>query len=207
MDPNERLAALLRAELEGEALPLLMFWGHTPGHDAHLGPWVLSQWWPSRFVVDGAAYRHAEGFMMAEKARLFGDAAALERILAAKEPALAKQLGRTVRGFDVARWGKERYEIVVRANVAKFSQSPELGDYLQSTAPRVLVETSPRDRIWGIGLAAESAAALRPSRWRGRNLLGFALTEVRERLAGTPEAVVGGDGGAASRTRRPQRPR
>jgi hypothetical protein len=103
-------------------------------------------------------------------------------ILAAEHPAEAKKLGRLVRGFDDAVWEAERYAIVVRGNLAKFGQHEELRRYLLSTAPRILVEASPRDRVWGIGLGGHNEKAQRPSEWRGRNLLGFALTTVRERL-------------------------
>jgi hypothetical protein len=121
--------------------------------------------------------------MMAEKARLFGDASALGKILAAGSPAEAKNLGRLVRGFDDAVWNAARFEVVVRAGVAKFGHEAGMRDYLLGTANRVLVEASPRDVIWGIGLSAGNERAADPRRWRGRNLLGFALMEARERLA------------------------
>lgn len=176
---------LLTAEADNRLPGLLLFWGHTPRGSSPVGPWVLSQWWPSEFVVDEVVYRHSEGFMMAAKARLFGDDAALERILDAREPSVAKKLGRGVRGFDEDTWVAQRYRLVVEGNLAKFSQSPVVRDYLLATEPQVLVEASPSDRIWGIGRAASDPAAGTPSAWRGENLLGFALTEVRERLSGT----------------------
>ena len=89
---------------------------------------------------------------------------------------------RRVRGFSEDRWAAARYDIVVAGNVAKFSQNDELRRYLLSTGTRVLVEASPLDRVWGIGLAEDDQRARSPSRWRGKNLLGFALMEVRERL-------------------------
>lgn len=182
-DPAKWLARLLERELDGSLPDFLFFWGHTARAD-HAGAWVLSQWWPVNFEVDGTVYRHAEGFMMAEKARLFGDDDALRRILAAEHPAEAKRLGRTVRGFDEATWNASRYEIVLRGNLAKFSQHDALCRYLRSTAPRLLVEASPVDTVWGIGLSGQSEQARRPSEWRGLNLLGFALTTVRQSLDG-----------------------
>jgi len=182
-DPSAWLAQLLDQELEGSLPDFLFFWGHTAGAD-HPGPWVLSQWWPVEFEVDGTVYRHAEGFMMAAKARLFDDEGALRRILAADHPGEAKRLGRTVRGFDEAMWTAARYKIVVSANLAKFGQHDDLRRYLLSTAPRLLVEASPVDMVWGIGIGAASDRARRPSEWRGSNLLGFALTAVRHLLAG-----------------------
>lgn len=161
----------------------LMFWGHRPQRDGSIGPGALSQWWPSPFTVDGVRYAGAEHWMMAGKARLFGDEASLAAILAARSPAEAKKLGRLVRGFDEGRWAAERFELVVAGNTAKFGQEPALRAYLLGTANRVLVEASPRDRVWGIGLAASDGRATDPSRWPGRNLLGFALMEARARLA------------------------
>ncbi len=133
-------------------------------------------------MVDGITYRTAEHWMMAGKARLFDDAVSLEKVLHAPTPAAAKALGRAVRGFSEDRWAAARYELVVAGNVAKFSQNDDLRHYLASTGSRVLVEASPFDRVWGIGLADDDERARTPSRWRGRNLLGFALMDVRERL-------------------------
>ncbi|MDT0341296.1 NADAR family protein [Streptomyces litchfieldiae] len=175
------LAALIAA---GVRPKWLMFWGHRPAPDGAAGPGVLSQWWPSGFVVDGVAYASAEHWMMAAKARLFGDTSRAEAILAARTPAEAKNLGRLVRGFDEERWAAARFEVVVAGNVAKFGQDPALRAYLLGTRQRVLVEASPRDRVWGIGLSAEDERATDPARWPGQNLLGFALMEARARLAG-----------------------
>jgi ribA/ribD-fused uncharacterized protein len=122
--------------------------------------------------------------MMAEKARLFGDADAEAAVIDAANPALAKAAGRTVRDFDDAVWERERFEIVVRGNVHKFAARPEMREYLLRTGSRVLVEASPRDRIWGIGMGAKNENAENPAAWRGLNLLGFALMEARDRLRG-----------------------
>lgn len=178
VDPGQALERLLELEARGQLPPLLFFWGHTARAN-HPGPWVLSQWWPAPFILDGQEYRHAEAFMMAEKARLFGDRETRDRILQAEHPGEVKKLGRIVRGFDGQVWDEHRYDVVVRASMAKFGQDDELGRYLRSTSPDVLVEASPVDRIWGIGLSAKDPEARRPSGWRGLNLLGFALTHVR----------------------------
>ncbi len=158
---------LLRLEMDGRLPEFFHFWGHTPKGTSPVGPWVLSQWWPTRFVVNGTEYLHAEGFMMAAKARLFGDRASLEKILQADNPAVAKQLGRLVNNFEEELWAERRYELVVEGNLAKFSQTPLLAGYLRSTAPKVLVEASPRDLVWGIGLGAINPKAASPSEWRG----------------------------------------
>jgi hypothetical protein len=179
------------AGLANVAVKWLFFWGHTPKEGAAIGSWVLSQWWPCRFTVDGVEYVSAEHWMMAEKARLFGDDEALGAILAANTPAEAKNLGRLVRGFDDAAWGAACFEAVVVGNVHKFGQDDSLRDYLLGTANRVLVEASPRDQVWGIGLGAGNERAADPRRWRGRNLLGFALMEARERLGAGATTGIG----------------
>ncbi|MFC9326610.1 NADAR family protein [Kitasatospora sp. NPDC057015] len=177
---REELTALVAA---GARPKYLLFWGHRPQPNGRIGPGALSQWWPSPFVVDGERYATAEHWMMAGKARMFGDEQMVPRILAARTPAEAKALGRQVRGFDDRRWTAERFELVVAGSVAKFQQDGALLSYLLGTAQRVLVEASPVDRIWGVGLAADHDDVLKPAQWRGLNLLGFALMAARERLS------------------------
>ncbi|MEU4694200.1 NADAR family protein [Actinoplanes sp. NPDC023714] len=164
----------------------LHFWGHQPQRDGGVGPGCLSQWWPARFTADGETFGSAEHYMMWRKARLFGDDASAAKILAARHPAQAKQLGRGVRGFTEDVWQRERFAIVTEASVAKFGADPALREYLLGTRNRVLVEASPLDRVWGIGLAADDPRAQDPNRWRGLNLLGFALMRARETLSSTP---------------------
>lgn len=180
IDSRESLIGEVRA---GARVRYLHFWGHRPRPDGRIGASCLSQWWPSPFTVDGVAYATAEHWMMAAKARLFEDAEAERRILAAGHPSQAKNAGRLVRGFDEAVWERERFRIVVEGGVHKFGAHPELREFLLNTGDRVLVEASPVDRVWGIGLTAADEAAQHPQRWRGPNLLGFALMETRRRLA------------------------
>jgi ribA/ribD-fused uncharacterized protein len=163
----------------GAGAGFLFFWGHTAPPGAAPGPHVLSQWWPAPFVVEGELFTTAEHYMMWRKARLFGDDATAAAVLEDPSPARAKALGRTVDGFDRSHWAAHRMEVVVSGNRAKFGQHPELGAYLANTGRRVLVEASPQDRIWGIGLAAAHPDAADPARWPGQNLLGFALMQVR----------------------------
>ncbi|GEC06443.1 hypothetical protein SSP24_40980 [Streptomyces spinoverrucosus] len=174
--------ALVREVRAGARIKYLHFWGHRPRPDGRIGPSCLSQWWPSPFTVDGVEYATAEHWMMAGKARLFDDAEAERRVLAAGHPAEAKKAGRLVRGFDEAVWERERFRIVAEGSVHKFAAHADLREFLLGTGERVLVEASPVDRVWGIGLAADDEAASDPERWRGPNLLGFALMEARERL-------------------------
>jgi ribA/ribD-fused uncharacterized protein len=181
----DELAAALSA---GDRPKWLHFWGHTPKGDGaarKVGQWVLSQWYPATFRDDaGTVFGSAEHYMMWRKATLFEDAAIAEQVLAARTPAEAKDLGRRVGGFHDETWVGHRWEIVVSGSILKFGQDPVLRDYLLSTRNRVLVEASPRDRIWGIGLGAGSEYAEKPEQWRGLNLLGFALMEARHVLAG-----------------------
>jgi ribA/ribD-fused uncharacterized protein len=182
MTPKERLALLCAAEAAGQPIDVLAFWGHKPDPDGSVGRGCLSQWWPQPFTVDGVLYPSAEHWMMAGKARLFGDADGLAAVLAASSPGAAKAAGRTVRGFDESRWRDVRYDLVVEGNLAKFGQNADLGHYLRTTGQKVLVEASPYDVIWGIGMARTHEDVGRPTRWRGMNLLGFALMDVRDRL-------------------------
>ncbi|MES9536152.1 MULTISPECIES: NADAR family protein [unclassified Actinomadura] len=172
------VAELARLQEQGARLKFLFFWGHqTPGRG------YLSQWWPSPFTLGGVAYATAEHYMMAEKARLFGDEETAAAIVAASHPRDAKELGRRVRDFDEQTWRDNRVTIVTKGSEAKFAQNEELRDYLLGTGDRILVEASPLDRVWGIGLAADDPRAETPAAWRGENLLGFALMTAREALS------------------------
>jgi ribA/ribD-fused uncharacterized protein len=180
---DARSADQLRSLIRGGARPrYLLFWGHQPPPAGGVGKGCLSQWWPAAFTVDGHSYPSAEYFMMAGKASLFGDAETAARIRQAPHPGAAKALGRQVRGFDEQRWAEHRVDLVVTGNLAKFSQHAGLREFLLGTGDRVIVEASPRDPIWGIGLAANDQRAMSPEQWPGLNLLGFALMEVRHRL-------------------------
>ena len=175
----DQLLSVVRA---GGQPRYLLFWGHQPPPGGGAGKGCLSQWWPAAFTVDGVSYASAEHYMMAAKARLSGDAETAGKILAAPHPGAAKALGRQVRGFDEQRWAEHRFDAVVAGNLAKFGQHRQLRDFLAGTGSRVIVEASPRDRVWGIGLAADDERAQSPELWPGLNLLGFALMEVRHQL-------------------------
>jgi hypothetical protein len=187
LDPTSARSSGRLAQIiaDGAVPKWLMFWGHRPQPDGSIGKGCLSQWWPCHFTVEGTGYTSAEHWMMAAKARLFGDHDAVPRILAARTPAEAKKLGRLVRGFDEQVWAARRFDLVVEGNLAKFGQDAALRGFLLATAQRVLVEASPRDRIWGSGLGAANERATDPEQWRGLNLLGFALMETRDRLSGS----------------------
>lgn len=177
------LESLRRSVREGHEHEYLFFWGHRQKRRGTPDASCLSQWFEAPFVVDGSRYRTAEHWMMAGKARLFGDDAMRAEILGADDPAKAKALGRRVTGFDGEAWDAHRFDLVVEGNVAKFTQNEALGRFLLDTGTRVLVEASPRDRIWGIGMGRTNPDAMDPEKWRGLNLLGFALMETRSRIA------------------------
>lgn len=176
------LQGLLNKVEKKENVKYLFFWGHAPSKDGSVTKSCFSQWWQSAFTVDGVKYVTAEHWMMAKKATLFGDEEMQGKILSAKSPLEAKQLGRKVRNFDPIVWGGKCSDIVCEGNYHKFSQHEDLKEFLLNTKDRVLVEASPRDRIWGIGMGQSNENAENPCLWKGSNLLGFALMEVRDRL-------------------------
>lgn len=170
----------LQTRAHEQPLRYLYFWGHTQ-HGQATTKACFSQWYPAAFTVDGVTYPTAEHWMMVGKARLF-DPACIERILANPDPSAAKAFGRKINYFDQSVWLQHRFDLVVQGNLAKFSQNAALKEFLLATADQVLVEASPVDQLWGIGLAADDPRAANPADWRGLNLLGFALMRVREQL-------------------------
>ncbi len=183
MTTPQSTADLLDGQSRTKRYKYVFFWGDTPRRDGQVDASCLSQWFHAPFTVDGVRYPTAEHWMMAGKARLFGDRETEQSIIAAPHPQQAKALGRQVNGFDTEIWQEHRFDLVVDGNIHKFEQNDTLRDYLLGTGERVLVEASPVDRIWGIGLAATDDRAEHPAQWRGLNLLGFALMEVRSRLS------------------------
>ena len=179
-----RTADLISHIQTGHSVKYLAFWGHTPKTTDRVDKSCLSQWYESAFVLDGINYPTAEHYMMSSKAKLFNDYENLAKILACQTPAEAKKLGRAVKNFDGEIWQRHAFNIVFQANIAKFSQNVQLKQFLQSTGQRILVEASPLDTIWGIGLGQENTKAQDPQTWRGENLLGFALMQARETIYG-----------------------
>lgn len=174
----------LRKAIQAGAHPTyVFFWNADPAPSGELGASCLSQWWPATFDADGHRFATAEHYMMWRKAVLFDDQARAQEILQSRSPAHAKAVGRLVEGFDHEVWLAHREQIVLDGSMAKFGCNPELNAYLQKTGRRVLVEASPVDKIWGIGFAEDHPFAKQPAKWRGLNLLGFALMEARAKLA------------------------
>lgn len=166
----------------GEPLEYLFFWGHTPKKNHNIGSFCFSQWYPSSFKVKNKTYYTAEHWMMAEKARLFSDFETETKIINTEKPAQVKEFGRQIKNFDEKVWINNRFEIVVKGNYYKFIQNPDLKDFLLTTKEKIIVEASPVDNIWGIVLSKDSVGIEDPVKWKGLNLLGFALMEVRERI-------------------------
>ena len=174
-------AALQTYLNQGHTVKYVFFWGHQQTKNT-VSKTCFSQWYPASFTEHGIQYLTAEHYMMAQKAKLFDDMASYQKIINAKNAGEAKALGRTVQNFDDAIWCEQRFDIVVKGNLLKFSQNQPLGEFLSNTEQHVLVEASPVDKIWGVGLAANHPDINNPNLWKGLNLLGFALMEVRAQL-------------------------
>ncbi len=227
--PKYNLKWLQQEFAQGNTKEMCHFWGNQPSKNGKITKSCFSQWWKQDFRARSHTFLYAEQYMMASKARLFGDDEILKQILACDNPKQIKDFGRKVRGFDEtflyaeqymmaskARlfgddeilkqilacdnpkqikdfgrkvrgfdekvWHKFKYTIVLLGNWHKFNQNRDLQDFLLSTGDKILVEASPYDIIWGIGLAESCTESQDPMLWRGQNLLGFALMEVRDEL-------------------------
>lgn len=167
---------------QGNRRDMRFFWGHHPAKSGVLTVSCFSQWWQGTFKFDGCTFCCMEQVMMAGKARLFHDEETYEAIMHTTDPVVIKKLGRQVKGFDEAIWNEHKFSLILAGNISKFTSTPELQDFLLATGDDILVEASPYDRIWGIGLAAEDERAQDPVLWQGENLLGFALMQARDEI-------------------------
>lgn len=138
-----------------------------------------SQWLDVEITIDGVKYNCNEQYMMAQKALIFGDTKRHEAIMFSNSPRNQKALGRAVKGFDVDIWSMYSRLIVYRANFAKFTQDQVLYDFLMNTDDKMIVEASPYDTIWGIGLSENDPDAWDTDKWKGQNLLGQMIMQVR----------------------------
>lgn len=139
----------------------------------------FSNWYQREFVIDDFRYFCVEQYMMAQKAKLFHDSVRYTAILRANSPKDCKALGKQVTPFDAKVWDAVKYDIVKTGNKAKFEQNPDLMNLLLSTGDRIMAEASPKDKIWGIALDAETAKHINPEAWPGQNLLGKILMELK----------------------------
>ena len=176
------MAESVAVEARQARAAFLCFRGHRQDGASRIDRSCLSQWYASAFEHDGVRYPTAEHYMMTEKARLFDDPESARRISRAGSPGEAKSLGRQVANFDQRVRDEAAFDIVVSANCLKFFGNATLGNFLIGTGRRVLVEASPADAIWRIGLDSRGAIGTPISEWPGLNKLGFALMEVRQRL-------------------------
>jgi len=175
---NEQLPEVLSEDTA------VFFW--KVGKPSYIHSGCLSQWWLSAFVDEEAIrYTSAEQYMMYRKAILFNDAAIAKEILARTNPFMIKNLGRRIANFNATIWDNAKFDIVVKANQLKFAQNTELFIFLLLTQDKILVEASPVDCVWGIGLDEHNPDRFYPDRWKGENLLGKALMQARELLRST----------------------
>ena len=142
----------------------------------------FSNWYQASFIIDDFKYANVEQYIMAQKAKTFHDAKRYSKILSLTDPKAIKDEGRDVKPFDEDVWNKIAYDICLKANRAKFSQNPKLKQLLLDTKDRLLAEASPYDEIWGIGLKRDDALKVGMYHWRGKNLLGKILMEIRTEL-------------------------
>ena len=144
---------------------------------------IYSNWNPATFVMDGISFFNSEKAFMWLKAMFFGDTDTARLIVETESPKAAKDLGRLVKGYDDAKWNEVRLAMMCKAVYSKFSQDSALKATLLATGTRILVEASPYDKVWGIGMAENDAGVEDEANWKGLNLLGKALGIVRENLA------------------------
>jgi len=141
----------------------------------------IGQWNMTPFKDNkGIEYNCAEQYMFARKALLFIDMVAYEKIMKSTSPAEQQKLGRTVKNFTQKKWDANKVGIVTMGNIFKFSQNEGLKEILLSTKGTLLVEASPYDKIWGIGIGIEDPEVTDEKKWKGENLLGYILTNVRD---------------------------
>lgn len=160
-------------------------------HFFYRGP--LSQWAKSFFTLEDVRYNCAEQYMMAQKALLFQDLESYKSIMEyhctinwLNNPKTYKKMGRQVKNYVETIWRNNARDIVYKGNLAKFTQNLGLQEYLLNTEGE-LVEASPVDKIWGIGLSISSPLVYDRNNWLGTNWLGEVLTKVREELRNNHE--------------------
>ncbi len=182
MLPRYCLGEIKANALQGMHQNLCLFYGHYQKTPGVIDKSCFSQWYKMPFMVEDVTYCCMEQFMMASKAKLFGDSCMYHRIMQTSDPKTIKALGRKVSSFRQDIWDTAKYTIVLNGNWAKFSQNPQLAKFLLSTGDAILAEASPYDGIWGIKLSASDLNSYNPANWKGFNLLGLALMEVRDEL-------------------------
>ena len=163
----------------GKKIDFLFFYGHT---NKEINKSSLSQWYIKDFKENDLIFNCMEKYMMYNKALLFDDKNIANEILNTNQPKAIKELGRKVKNFNDEAWDKMKYKIVFTGNYYKFSQNTDLRNFLLSTKNKVLVEASPYDKVWGIKMKYDDENIENPFFWKGENLLGFALMQVRDEI-------------------------
>lgn len=151
-------------------------------HDPDEENGYLSNWYSSRFTVNNVHFSSMEQYMMYKKAVCFGDKNTADKMLATDDVAEIKALGRLVANYNESYWNGIRQIIVFEGLLAKFSQNDDLKKQLKATENCILAECAVKDKIWGIGLSMKDPNRFEIDKWNGKNLLGYALMMVRERL-------------------------
>lgn len=136
----------------------------------------------------GKRYESGEQWMMSCKAWLMGDLETLKAIHDIRNPKEAKALGRRIKPFDAKLWEKAGEAAVIAGSIAKFTSSERMRQEILDTGDLMLVEGSPFDSLWGIGIDWREKAAEDPAQWKGRNLLGKCLVAAREVIASRASA-------------------
>ena len=148
------------------------------------GPYgCFSNWYPAEFDYAGQHFLNSEHFMMFHKVMMFHKHDLACQIMETDDPAMCKKIaGQKFPEFDSELWEKTCYQIVKRGVKAKFAQNEDILKVLLDTGNALLAECSPFDRKWGIGIGLSNPDHLIVAKWKGRNLLGRVLMEVREEL-------------------------
>ncbi len=183
-EPKYSKAWLCQNSAEDKAQEIYMFWTPLPeeSETEDISKACFSPLWMQEFVSGISTYSCVEQFVTAQMAELFGDKTVREEIMKCDDPRWIKALGRRCEGFNAEIWDMVKYTVMLNGNWYKFSQNKRLRDFLLSTGDRVLVYASPYDNVWGSMFAEGDDKANFPENWEGRNLLGFALMEVRDEL-------------------------
>ncbi len=93
-----------------------------------------------------------------------------------------KALGSNVKGFNSAAWATCVENVATKCHLERFSQNKESRDYLLSTESKSLIEASPKDSFWGIGISLNDPDIIKKkSKW-GRNIQGESLMLARQNL-------------------------
>lgn len=178
MELSNNIEKVIKRYDSGENIEFVVFFSHRPNKKGTVSRNCLSNFYIAPFTIDGITFICNEQWMMYNKAMLFGDKETANKIMKSTDQVEIKHLGREVKNFDPNIWEQHKVDIVYKGAFAKFSQNEKLRDYLLATGDSILAEGSPMDRVWGIGLRHST----NPHEWRGTNLLGFILMEVRENL-------------------------